>query len=162
MVDHLRQKLEIHQRELRQFVRAYNEKWLELFKAELEARELAYCTRCEAIMPVRESSLLLLEGWVPEKGVPRSELHRMCGQCGEEARNRMTRIADERVFIVFEVERIEGKMFARKHNSLIRLPPATYSLEPLGLAKIKKLMREWRHPLRLSLDFASDRLSFEE
>ncbi len=166
MVDHLRQKLEMHQQELRQFVRAYNEKWLELFRTELEARELGYCSRCGKIAPMRALSLLFFEGFAHEKGTDVSELHRMCGDCGEALKKMgdgAARLDPQNPFcVVCDVEVIDGKMFANKHGTRVRLPPHTTPLRPLELMRIKELMREWRHPLRLSLDFANERLSFEE
>ncbi len=163
IVKKLREKLEARQQELRQFVKQYNEKWAKLFLEELEARKLAYCTRCGTVGSSREASLLFIEGRGSGESRAFAELHRMCGTCAGAARSNSAaeeaRHPDLPLFLAFEVEVLDGEHFAKKRGTFVRLAPQ-YAVPPPKAEHAKRFMAEWRYPQMLSLDFVSDKLSF--
>lgn len=169
-------KLSAERESLRQAVKKYSEKRVELLKQELQVRGMTWCTYCSAVIPESETELLLVEGrkeyshgygnaYYGFRGF--SRLHRACLVCCECAADKHgqkgeydSQAKDQSSFYAFRVEKREDGYYARKFGNWVKLDDKSCLLDEPSIELVEKLAEEWNLPPRI--EFASQGRSFEE
>lgn len=154
---------------LRQLIREYGEKRVELLKQKLQERVLTWCTCCSKVIPESEAELLLFEGreeyshgyenmFYGFRGF--SKLHRVCSACREHAADRHGRTGrydsqakDQESFYAFCVEKRDDGYYARKFGDWAKLDGEKCKIDEPRNDLVEKLGEEYNLPSRI--DFRS-------
>lgn len=152
---------------LRQVVREYGAKRVELLKQELQARGMTWCTCCSEVIPESEAELLFVEGreeythgyegsYYGFRGF--SELQWACSTCRERAadkhgqRGEYDSLAkDQSSFYAFCVEKRDDGYYARKFGDWVKLDDENCKLDEPSSRLVEQLAEEWNLPPRIEL-----------
>ena len=167
-IDQISRNLSTERQALRQVVKEYGAKRVELFKQELQARGMIWCTYCSEVIPENEAELLLVEGreeyshgygnmFYGFRGF--SKLHRACPACRERTADKHGRMGaydsqakDQLSFYAFRVEKRDDGYHARKFGNWVKLDDKDCALdEPLSRL-VENLAEEWNLPPRLEVE----------
>lgn len=173
-IEQITSNLSDEQLALRQAVDEYGAKRVELFKRELHARGMTWCTYCSdeicskaSAIPESEVGLLLVEGREEYSGGYENScygfrdffrLHRACSKCRERAfdrhgtRGRYNTLAkDQSIFYAFRVEKREDGYYARKFGNWGKLDDKKCELPEPPSQLVEQLAEEWDLPPRIEL-----------
>lgn len=154
---------------LRQLVREYGEKRVQLLKQKLQECELTWCTCCSKVIPESEVKFLLFEGKEEySHGYGNmfygfrsfSKFHRACSACQEHAADRHGRTGrydsqakDQESFYAFRVEKRDDGYHARKFGDWAKLDDEKCKVDEPRNDLVEKLEEEFNLPPRI--DFRS-------
>lgn len=154
---------------LRQLVREYGEKRVQLLKQKLQERGLTWCTCCSKVIPESEAEFLLFEGkeeyshgygnmFYGFRGF--SKLHQVCSACREHAADRHGRIGrydsqakEQKSFYAFRVEKRDDGYYVRKFGDWSKLDDDKCKIDEPRDGLVEKLEEEYNLPPRI--DFKS-------
>lgn len=175
-IDQIAHNLSAERHSLRQVVKEYGVKRVELLKQELQAREMTWCTYCSDVIPASEAELLLVKGreeyshgygnaYYGFRGF--SKLHRACPACRERVADKHgqkgaydSQAKDQSSFYAFRVERREDGYYARKFGNWVKLDDKNCSLDEPSSQLAEKFAEELNLPPRIEVE--SKWLSSEE
>ena len=161
---------------LRELVEEYRRKRVELFKQELIARGMTWCTYCSRVIPESQAELMLFEGreryshgyedaFYAFRGF--SNLYRLCPACREWAADQHgwvgsydSQAKDQSSFYAFRVEKRDDGYYARKFGNWVKLDDKKYSLGEPSSKLVERLAKELNLPPRIEID--SDWQSLEK
>ncbi|MBI3627594.1 MAG: hypothetical protein HY220_02515 [Candidatus Sungbacteria bacterium] len=167
-IDQISHNLSAERQSLRQVVKEYGTKRVELLKQTLQARGMTWCTYCSKAVPVNEVELLLVEGVEERSGGYEnscwgceqfSKLHRACPYCRERAQDRHGTQGRydsfnklQACFYAFHVEKREDGHYARKFGNWVKLDDENCNLNEPSSQLIEKLAEEWNLPPRIEVE----------
>lgn len=159
---------------LRQMIKEYSAKRVELIKLELEARGMTWCTHCFKTIPEDKAGLMLFEGAEERSGGYEnscwgchsfSNLHRVCSDCREKAQNkhgtqgRYDHFNDiQACFYAFRVEKRENGYYAYKFGNWAKLDEKKCTFDELSSWYAERLVEGWDIPPRIEIDYRNDKL----
>ncbi len=149
---------------LKQVIREYNAMRIELFKKELQARCVTWCTYCSKVIPEAEAQLLLIELNVEDASLSGatiygyrniSLLQRACPTCRKLAADNhewmavYNSVAHEFAsrFEVFRVEQRNEDYYANKDGDWMKIE--SYPLAEPSIQLINRFTKEWQLPRRI-------------
>lgn len=166
-IDQIAHNLSTEQHSLRQVVKEYGAKRVELLKQELRARGMTWCSYCSEVVPESEAELLFVEGREEyfhgygnaEYGFRGfSKLHRACPACRECAADKHgqkgaydSQAKDQSSYYAFRVEKREDGYYARKFGNWVKLDDKNCSLDEPSSQLVEKLAEEWNLPPRIEV-----------
>ncbi len=167
-IDQISRNLSAERQSLRQVVKEYSEKRIELLKQELQARGMTWCTDCSEVVPEGAVELLLYEGAEERSGGYEnscwgcerfSKLHRVCSDCRERAQDQhgiqgrydsFNKI--QACFYAFRVEKRDDGYYARKFGNRVKLDDENCKLDEPSSQLVEKLAEEWNLPPRIEVE----------
>ncbi|TAL48781.1 hypothetical protein EPN83_03230 [Patescibacteria group bacterium] len=167
-IDQISRNLSSERQTLRQVVKEYGAKRVELLKQELQARGMTWCTCCSGAIPESESELLFVEGAEERSGGYEnscwgcerfSKLHRVCSGCRDKAQDRhgtqgrydnFNKI--QAYFYASRVEKREGGYYARKFGNWVKLDDENCKLDEPSGQLVERLAEEWNLPPRIEVE----------
>lgn len=167
-IDQISRNLSAERQSLRQVVKEYGAKRVELLKQELQAREMTWCTYCSKVIPENEAELLLVEGreeyshgygnaYYGFRGF--SKLHRACQTCRECAADRHgqksaydSQAKDQASFYAFRVEKREDGYYARRFGNWVKLDEENCKFDEPSSQLVEQLAEEWNLPPRIEVE----------
>ncbi|MBI2278827.1 MAG: hypothetical protein HYU81_02075 [Candidatus Brennerbacteria bacterium] len=167
-IDQISHNLSAERQSLRQVVKEYGTKRVELLKQELQARGVTWCTYCSAVIPESDAELLLVEGREEYshgygnacygfRGF--SKLHRACPTCRERAADKHgqkgsydSQAKDQSSFYAFRVEKRDDGYYARKFGNWVKLDDENCKLNEPSSQLVEKLAEGWNLPPRIEVE----------
>ena len=167
-IDQISRNLSAERQSLRQVVKGYGAKRVELLKQELQTRGMTWCTYCSEVIHENEAELLLVEGreeyshgygnaYYGFRGF--SKLHRACPACRERAADKHgqkgaydSQAKDQSSFYAFRVERREDGHYTRKFGNWVKLDDKNCTLDEPSSQLVEKLAEEWNLPPRIEVE----------
>ena len=166
-IEQIRRNLRAERQALEQVINEYCTKRVELFKEELRARGMTWCTYCSAVLPEGEAKLLLLEGKEEYScGYEDScysfrgflKFHRACPKCREAAADKHgTRgsydktLEDQASFYAFRVEKREDGYYARKFGNWVKVDEKC-KLSGASVSLVEKFAGDLGLPPRIEIE----------
>ncbi len=170
-IDQISRNLSAERQALRQVVKDYGAKRVELLKEELRARGMTWCTYCSEIIPKKTAKLLLVEGRERyDHGYGNAyygfrdffRLHRACPKCRERAADNhgqrgaySSQAKDQSSFYAFCVEKREEGYYARKFGNWVKLDDEKCKLAEPRSELVERLAEEWNLPPRIEVESKS-------
>ena len=167
-IDQISRNLSTEWQLLRQVVKEYGARRVELLKQEFQTRWMTWCTYCSEVIPEDEAELLLVEGreqyshgygnaYYGFRGF--SKLHRACPACRERAADKHgqksaydSQAKDQSSFYAFRVEKREDGYYAREFGNWVKLDDKNCTLDEPSSQLIEKLAEEWNFPPRVEIE----------
>lgn len=167
-IDQIARNLSAERHSLRQVVKEYGAKRVELLEQELQERKMTWCTYCSDVIPASETELLLIDGrekyshgyenaYYDFRGF--SKLHRACQACREYAAEKHgqkgaydSQTKDQSSFYAFRVEKREDGYYARKFGNWVKLDDKNCSLDEPSSQLVEKLAEELNLPPRIEVE----------
>lgn len=167
-IDQVAHNLSAERQSLRQVVKEYGERRVELLKQELQARGMTWCTYCSEAVPENEVKLLFVEGreeyshgygnaYYGFRGF--SKLHRACPTCRERAADKHgqkgaydSQAKDQSSYYAFCVEKRGDGYYIRKFGNWVKLDDKNCSFDEPSSRLVEKIAEEWNLPPRIEVE----------
>lgn len=154
---------------LREVVDEYGRKRIELFKQELEAHGITWCTDCGDVISLGHAVLLLVKGKKKYSGGYGNgsygfqsfvKLHRACSACRKHAAERHgwqglwnSQASSQASFYAFLVEKREDSYYAHEFGEWVKLDEENCKLDDVPPGRlVQKFAAEWGLPPSIELD----------
>lgn len=158
-----------HQRdELVQKVEAYNDARKKSLRDTLQARGLTWCTSCDKVVPLKETTLLLLEGTEVRSGGYENScygfenyscLHCACSQCAHQSLDKHGMVGEydhnahgQTKYYAFRVTERAGKYVARRFGHEAELDAQKYALPEIPDHVVDRWCKSYDLPPRLRVN----------